>query len=164
MISNPPEEDLLRTLAPQVLGPAGPYQLQAAIAALHDEAPPTDWPQIAALYSVLLGLQPDNPVIRLNHAVAIAMTHGPQAGLVLLGDLEKDPRPATDHRLPAARAHLLELAGSLTAARAAYLEAADRALTLPQRRYLLARAESVPAPAPGAAPACDARPGPSSPR
>jgi predicted RNA polymerase sigma factor len=127
-------------------GPAGPYQLQAAISALHDEAPTaaaTDWPQIAELYSVLLRLQPDNPVIRLNHAVAIAMAHGPQAGLALLSDLDGDPRLATDHRLPAARAHLLELAGSPTAARTAYLTAAGRALTLPQRRYLLARAEAL---------------------
>jgi len=121
-------------------GPAGPYQLQAAIAALHDEDPPTDWPQIAALYSVLIRLQPGNPVIRLNHAVAVAMAHGPQAGLALLSGLDNDPRLATDHRLPAARAHLLVLAGRPDAARAAYLEAADRALTLPQRRYLLARA------------------------
>ncbi|WP_432933936.1 RNA polymerase sigma factor [Microbispora sp. CA-135349] len=123
-------------------GAPGPYQIQAAIAALHDEAPSaeaTDWPQIAALYAVLSGMS-DNPVTALNHAVAVAMSRGPRAGLDLLGGLEGDERLARDHRLPAVRAHLLELAGERAAAREAYLAAARRAASLPRRRYLNARA------------------------
>jgi RNA polymerase sigma factor (sigma-70 family) len=123
-------------------GPTGPYQLQAAIAAVHDEAPraeATDWPQIEALYEVLLRVR-DNPVVRLNHAVAVAMVHGPRAGLELLDKLETDARIAGDHRLPAARAHLLETAGDRAAARAEYLVAAGRTMSLPQQRYLHARA------------------------
>ena len=123
-------------------GPTGPYQLQAAIAALHDEAPTaadTDWPQIVALYEVLLSLA-DNPVVALNHAVAVAMVHGPTAGLSLVDRLATDDRILEDHRLYAVRAHLLEQAGQLGPARAAYQAAAGRTSSLPQRRYLLARA------------------------
>ncbi|MEU4717100.1 sigma-70 family RNA polymerase sigma factor [Micromonospora purpureochromogenes] len=123
-------------------GEVGPYQVQAAIAALHDEAPSaeeTDWPQIEALYAVLTGLS-DNPVVALNHAVAVAMARGASAGLDLLAGLAADPRLATDPRLPAARAHLLERTGDLGAARAAYEEAARRSMNLPQQRYLYARA------------------------
>ncbi|NJP29030.1 RNA polymerase sigma factor [Microbispora sp. SCL1-1] len=123
-------------------GAPGPYQVQAAIAALHDEAPSaeaTDWPQIAALYEVLAGMS-DNPVTLLNHAVAVAMSRGPRAGLDLLDGLEDDERLARDHRLPAVRAHLLEMAGQRATAREAYLAAARRAATLPRRRYLYARA------------------------
>ncbi|TQS29426.1 RNA polymerase sigma factor [Microbispora sp. KK1-11] len=123
-------------------GAPGPYQVQAAIAALHDEAPSaeaTDWPQIAALYEVLTGMS-DNPVTLLNQAVAVAMSRGPRAGLVLLDGLEGDERLARDHRLPAVRAHLLEMAGERAAAREAYLAAARRAASLPRRRYLNARA------------------------
>jgi len=123
-------------------GPAGPYQLQAAIAALHDEAPAadaTDWPQIMALYELLMRLS-DNPVVRLNHAVAVAMVHGPRAGLELLAGLGADERMSRDHRLPAVSAHLLEMAGDLGAARDAYLAAATRTTNLPQQRYLHARA------------------------
>jgi RNA polymerase sigma factor (sigma-70 family) len=123
-------------------GPAGPYQLQAAIAAVHDEAPSagaTDWPQIMALYEVLMRIS-DNPVVALNHAVAVAMVHGPQAGLELLGGLGADQRIAPGHRLPAVRAHLLELAGDRAAAREAYLAAASRTSNLPQQRYLHDRA------------------------
>jgi RNA polymerase sigma factor (sigma-70 family) len=123
-------------------GPAGPYQLQAAIAALHDEAPTaeaTDWPQIMALYEVLMRLS-DNPVVRLNHAVAVAMVRGPRAGLELLGALGGDGRMTEDHRLHAVRAHLLERAGEREAARDAYLAAAARTGNLPQQRYLHARA------------------------
>jgi RNA polymerase sigma factor (sigma-70 family) len=123
-------------------GPTGPYQLQAAIAALHDEAPSaeaTDWPQIAALYELLLRIA-DNPVVALNHAVAVAMARGAPAGLALLDRLWADERLAEDHRLHAARAHLLEMDGDRAAARAAYLEAARRAGNLPQQRYLYARA------------------------
>jgi len=123
-------------------GATGPYQLQAAIAAVHDEAPSaeaTDWPQIVELYGLLLRVS-DNPVVALNHAVAVAMARGPQAGLDLLGRLEADERIAGDHRLRAVRAHLLEMAGDRAAARAAYLAAARRTTSLPQQRYLNARA------------------------
>src|ERR1700731_3676722 len=107
-------------------GPAGPYQLQAAIAAVHDEAPTadaTDWPQIAALYELLMRLS-DNPVVRLNQAVAVAMVRGPRAGLMILDGLADDERMAGSHQLAAVRAHLLEMAGEPDAARAAYLDAA----------------------------------------
>jgi RNA polymerase sigma factor (sigma-70 family) len=123
-------------------GPTGPYQLQAAIAAVHDEAPSaeaTDWPQIVALYELLMRIS-GNPVVALNHAVAVAMVRGPQAGLDLLGKLEADQRVAADHRLRAVRAHLLEMAGDHAAARDCYQEAARRAASLPQQRYLHARA------------------------
>ena len=105
---------------------AGPYQLQAAIAALHDEAPTaeaTDWPQIMALYELLLQLS-DNPVVRLNHAVAVAMARGPRAALELLAGLGADARMTAGHRLPAVTAHLLEMAGDHAAAHDAYLAAA----------------------------------------
>jgi RNA polymerase sigma factor (sigma-70 family) len=123
-------------------GATGPYQLQAAIAAIHDEAPnaeATDWPQILALYELLMQTS-DNPVVALNHAVAVAMVRGPQAGLGRLGDLDADQRIAGDHRLPAVRAHLLEMAGDRVAARSSYLAAAQRTTNLPQQRYLHARA------------------------
>jgi RNA polymerase sigma factor (sigma-70 family) len=123
-------------------GPTGPYQLQAAIAAVHDEAPSaeaTDWPQILALYELLLRVA-DNPVVRLNHAVALAMVRGAQAGLERLGELEADQRIAEDHRLHAVRAHLLEMAGDRSGARAAYEAAARRTTSLPQQRYLHTRA------------------------
>ena len=123
-------------------GPAGPYQLQAAIAAVHDEAPSaaeTDWPQIRALYEVLLRLA-DNPVVALNHAVAVAMVEGPAVGLRLVDELANDPRVAPDHRRHAVRAHLLELLGDAEAARASYLEAAARTASAPQQRYLRGRA------------------------
>jgi RNA polymerase sigma factor (sigma-70 family) len=123
-------------------GDVGPYQLQAAIAAVHDEAASagaTDWPQILALYDLLLRIS-DNPVVALNHAVAVAMTHGPGAGLERLGRLETDRRIAGDHRLEAVRAHLLEMAGQHQAARAAYQAAAQRTMSLPRQRYLNARA------------------------
>jgi RNA polymerase sigma factor (sigma-70 family) len=123
-------------------GPTGPYQLQAAIAAVHDEAPSaedTDWAQILALYELLLQVS-DNPVVALNHAVAVAMVHGAAAGLDLLDRLGADERIAEDHRLHAVRAHLLERAGDSAGARAAYLRAAERTLSLPQQRYLHGRA------------------------
>jgi RNA polymerase sigma factor (sigma-70 family) len=123
-------------------GPTGPYQLQAAIAAVHDDAPSaeaTDWPQIVALYELLRQIS-DNPVVALNHAVAVAMDRGPRVGLGLLGKLEADERIADDHRLHAVRAHLLELAGDRAGARDAYLAAARRTTNLPQQRYLHDRA------------------------
>jgi len=119
-------------------GPTGPYQLQAAIAAVHDEAQSTDttdWAQIAALYGVLLRLD-DNPVVALNHAVAIAMATGPDAGLELLNRLDSDPRINADRRYHAVRAHLLEQNGNRQAALSAYQEAARRATNLQQQRYL----------------------------
>ncbi|HEV2779772.1 MAG TPA: sigma-70 family RNA polymerase sigma factor [Actinophytocola sp.] len=129
-------------------GAPGPYQLQAAIAALHDEAPTpedTDWPQIVALYEVLRQTS-DNPVVSLNHAVAVAMADGAPAGLALLAELETDPRLADDHRLHAVRAHLLEMTGALTDARAAYQAAARLTHSLPQQRYLHTRAARLPDP------------------
>ena len=127
-------------------GPTGPYQLQAAIAAVHDEAPSaeeTDWPQIMALYELLLQVS-KNPVVVLNYAVAAAMVRGPRVGLEVLATLDGDERVAQDHRLFAARAHLLELAGDVDAARAAYEAAADRALSWPQQRHLRTRAARLP--------------------
>jgi RNA polymerase sigma factor (sigma-70 family) len=120
----------------------GPYQLQAAIAAVHDEAAraeDTDWPQIVALYQLLARVAP-NPMVTLNHAVAVAMVDGPRAGLDLLATLDDDDRVAGHHRLDAVRAHLLEMAGDHAAARAGYLTAARRTTSLPERRYLEARA------------------------
>jgi RNA polymerase sigma factor (sigma-70 family) len=122
--------------------PLGPYQLQAAIAAVHDEAPSaqdTDWPQILALYELLESVS-DNPMVTLNHAVAVAMVEGPRAGLQLLTTLETDDRVAAHHRLDAVRAHLLEMAGDHAAARAGYRSAARRTTSLPEQRYLEARA------------------------
>jgi RNA polymerase sigma factor (sigma-70 family) len=127
-------------------GAPGPYQLQAAIAAVHDEAPSaeaTDWPQILALYEVLLRIS-DNPVVALNHAVAVAMVKGAAAGLELVAKLENDQRIAGDHRLPAVRAHLLELTGDHAAAREAYRAAAERTTSLQQQRYLHGRAARLP--------------------
>ncbi|MFE9647816.1 RNA polymerase sigma factor [Streptomyces sp. NPDC006365] len=118
----------------------GPYQLRAAIAAVHDEADSpdsTDWPEILGLYDVLVRLVP-SPVERLNRAVAVAMVHGPKAGLAELGALE--PELTTGHRLDSVRAHLLERAGDPEAARAAYESAAAKTLSLPEQRYLRARA------------------------
>ncbi|HEU4527080.1 MAG TPA: DUF6596 domain-containing protein [Actinomycetota bacterium] len=123
-------------------GPVGPYQLQAAIAAVHDEAPSADridWPQILALYDVLERVSP-GPMVTLNRAVALAMVEGPRAGLALLGTLEQDERMAHTHRLDAVRGHLLEMAGDLPAARKAYLRAARRTASVPEQRYLSLRA------------------------
>ncbi|NJP89635.1 sigma-70 family RNA polymerase sigma factor [Nonomuraea sp. FMUSA5-5] len=132
-------------------GTPGPYQLQAAIAALHDEAPSaeeTDWPQITALYELLMRGS-GNPMIALNHAVAVAMSQGPRAGLDRLDRLAGDDRLSGDHRLYAVRAHLLERSGDQEGARAAYEEAAARAMSLPQQRYLRARAARLEARDPG---------------
>jgi RNA polymerase sigma factor (sigma-70 family) len=132
-------------------GVTGPYQLQAAIAAIHDEAPSaeaTDWAQIMALYELLMRIS-DNPVVTLNHAVAVAMVRGATAGLDLLGKLEADARITGDHRLHAARAHLLEMTGDRDAARQAYEAAALLTTSLPQQRYLHARAARLTAKPPG---------------
>ncbi len=123
-------------------GMTGPYQLQAAIAAIHDEAPSaeeTDWPQIKALYELLLQIS-DNPIVALNHAVAVAMADGPTMGLQQLETLAADKQLAEDHRLYAVRAHLLEMSDDIPAAREAYQAAARRATNLPQQRYLIGRA------------------------
>jgi RNA polymerase sigma factor (sigma-70 family) len=126
-------------------GPVGPYQLQAAIAAVHDEADhidATDWPQILGLYDLLEQVEP-NPMVTLNRAVAVAMVHGPAAALDLLATLESDARLARHHRLFATRAHLLELAGDHAAAVAGYREAARRATSLPERRQLTIHAAEL---------------------
>jgi RNA polymerase sigma factor (sigma-70 family) len=123
-------------------GPLGPYQLQAAIAAVHDEAPSaeaTDWAQILALYTVLERTAP-NPMVALNRAVALAMVRGPAAGLAVLDSLSTDERIAGSHRLVSVRAHLLEMAGDRHAARSGYREAARRTTSEPERRHLLTRA------------------------
>jgi RNA polymerase sigma factor (sigma-70 family) len=120
----------------------GPYQLQAAIAAVHAEAPraeDTDWPQIVALYNLLARVAP-NPMVTLNHAVAVAMVRGPEAGLELLASLDRDERVAGHHRLDAVRAHLLEMAGDRDAARALYWVASRRTTSWPEQRYLETRA------------------------
>ena len=158
----------------------GPYQLQAAIAAVHAEAAraeDTDWPQILALYE-LLGRRSDNPVVILNHAVAAAMVHGPRAGLALLESLDADQRMAQHHRLDAVRAHLLEMAGDREGAITLYRTAARRTTNAPERRHLEARAARLregagtspqvsskvdPADAAGAGRAPSSRPGPASP-
>jgi predicted RNA polymerase sigma factor len=123
-------------------GSIGEYQLQAAIAAVHDEATraaDTDWPQILALYGVLKRLS-DNPMVALNHAIATSMVDGPAAGLELLKALDADERLAGHHRLDSVRAHLLELAGDPQAAIAHYRRAAGRTASLPERNYLMTRA------------------------
>jgi RNA polymerase sigma factor (sigma-70 family) len=123
----------------------GPYQLQAAIAAVHDEAArpeDTDWREIVALYDLLARLAP-NPMVTLNQAVAVAMVDGPRAGLDLLAGLEGDSRLTGNHRLDAVRAHLLEMAGEHAEARESYWSAARRTTSIPERRYLEARAARI---------------------
>ena len=123
-------------------GSVGPYQLQAAIAAVHDEAAraeDTDWPQILALYELLKRMS-DNPMVILNHAIASAMVHGPQKGLELIDGLKGDPRVAEHHRLDAVRGHLLEMAGELASAARHYRAAAAKTGNLPERNYLLLQA------------------------
>nr|WP_067168553.1 sigma-70 family RNA polymerase sigma factor [Microtetraspora niveoalba] len=120
----------------------GPYQLQAAIAAVHAEAErfeDTDWAQIVALYQVLDRLA-DNPVVTLNRAVAVAMLSGPAAGLAVLETVAGDRRMAGHHRPHAVRGHLLEQAGETAGAIAEYRTAARLTTSLPERRYLLTRA------------------------
>jgi RNA polymerase sigma factor (sigma-70 family) len=120
----------------------GPYQLQAAIAAVHAEAPraeETDWPEILGLYE-LLEHRSANPMVTLNHAVAVAMVRGPQAGLDMLDTLDADERLAGHHRLEAVRAHLQEMAGDNAAACDSYRLAARRTTSIPEQRYLESRA------------------------
>ena len=113
--------------------------MQAAIAAVHDEAAraeDTDWPQILALYDLLRRMS-DNPIVRLNHAIAVAMVHGASKGLELLDSLSADARLADHHRLDAVRAHLLEFAGDLKSAVTYYRAAAGKTASHPERNYLL---------------------------
>ena len=122
--------------------PLGLYQVQAAIAAIHDEAErveDTDWRQILALYGVLQRIAP-GPMVALNRAVALAMVEGPEAGLDALDALSVDDRVNASHRLESVRAHLLEMNGDTEAARNAYVDAARRAISIPERRYLISRA------------------------
>jgi RNA polymerase sigma factor (sigma-70 family) len=133
---------VLRTLAH---GEVGPYQLQAAIAAIHCEAPTTeetDWNQILALYLLLEKVAP-NPMVTLNRAIALAQVEGPQSGLDLLATLDDDHRMRDSHRLDAVRAHLLERLGRLDDAREHYLAAARRTTSLPEQRYLTAKAAQI---------------------
>jgi len=126
-------------------GHVGPYQLQAAIAAVHDEAETmdgTDWAQILGLYD-LLELAAPNPFTTLNRAVAVGMVQGPEAGLELLGKLAADKRMVKHHRLFATRAHLLELAGDPSAAAENYAQAARLSTSVPERRYLAAQAKRL---------------------
>ncbi len=130
-------------------GPVGPYQLQAAIAAVHAEAPraeDTDWPQIEALYRMLADLAP-GPVVTLSHAVAVAMVSGPAAGLAMLEPLTTDAGLRHNHRLPAVRAHLLEAAGRAEEARQVYAQAARLATSIAEQRYLQGRAADAGQPA-----------------
>ena len=128
-------------------GVVGPYQLQAAIAALHDEAAraeDTDWPQILALYGLLKRMS-DNPMVTLNHAIAAAMVHGPATGLELLKPLDAADRLADHYRLYAVRAHLLEMSGDREAAIAHYRAAAGRTTSIPERDYLTTQAARLAA-------------------
>jgi predicted RNA polymerase sigma factor len=121
-------------------GSVGEYQLQAAIAAVHDCAPrvaDTDWPQILALYGLLEGMT-GNPVVTLNRAVAAAMAEGPAAGLAILDGIEVSM--AGSHRLESVRAHLLEMAGDRAAALEHYRSAAKLTLNLAEQRHLAAQA------------------------
>jgi len=123
-------------------GSVGLYQLQAAIAAVHDEAEraeDTDWPQILALYELLQRVSP-SPMVTLNHAIAAAMVHGPDKGLQLLRALDADPRLASHYRLDAVRAHLLEKTGDYEAAIKHYRVAAARTTSIPERNYLMTQA------------------------
>ena len=116
--------------------------MQAAIAAVHDEAAraeDTDWPQILALYDLLRRMS-DNPMVMLNHAIAAAMAHGATKGLELLDALKTDARLSDHHRLDAVRAHLLELAGDHKGAVRSYRAAAGKTGSLPERNYLLTQA------------------------
>ncbi|TDD30464.1 RNA polymerase sigma factor [Kribbella turkmenica] len=133
---------ILRTLS---RGAVGSYQLQAAIAAIHAEAPSaeeTDWREILALYLLLEKMTP-NPMVTLNRAIALAQVEGPQAGLDLLATLDDNKFLTESHRLDAVRAHLLERAGDLAGAHALYLAAARRTTSLPEQRYLAAKAAGI---------------------
>ena len=134
-------ELITRALATATIGP---YQLQAAIAAVHDEATgpeDTDWTQILGLYELLNAAAP-GPMVTLNRIVAVAMVRGPATALAELDRAE--PTLGGHYRVDAVRAHLLDLAGDHEAARAQYESAARRTLSLPEQQYLTARARSLP--------------------
>lgn len=125
--------------------PVGPYQVQAAIAAVHAEAThaeATDWPQILGLYDILLRLSP-GPMVSLNRAVAVAMVHGPRAALDQLDAALHDGTLAVHHRLDAVRAHLLEQDGDRNGAQQCFERAARRALSMPERQYLETQSERL---------------------
>lgn len=135
-------EGLALLTATLAKGAVGPYQLQAAVAAVHDEAPrheETDWPQIVALYGLLERMS-DNPMVTLNRAIAVAMVDGPAAGLTVIETLDADPRIAGHYRMDAVRGHLLELAGDAGAAMACYDAAARRTANTAERNYLITQA------------------------
>ena len=116
----------------------GPYQVQAAIAAVHDEAPSdaeTDWPQILALYQLLAGIT-DNPMTTLNRAVAELKVHGPAAAMAVLDQAAADDRLGGHYRVDGVRAHILEAAGDRAGAREHYLKAAKGTASIPEARYL----------------------------
>jgi len=126
-------------------GRVGAYQLQAAVAAVHDEAAryeDTDWPQIVALYTLLERMD-DNPMVTLNRAIAVAMVQGPAAGLEMLDAMAADGRLAGHHRLDSVRGHLLEMAGDRDAAVRHYLAAANRTTNTAERTYLLTQAATL---------------------
>ncbi|AVT38351.1 RNA polymerase sigma factor [Plantactinospora sp. BB1] len=129
-------------------GPAlGPYQLQAAIAATHDDATTaeeTNWRQVHALYLILERIAP-NPMVTLNRAIALAEIEGPSAGLALLSTLDGDGRMAGNHRLLSVRAHLLERIGDTAGAYQHYRRAAKATASLAEQRYLESRASRVKA-------------------
>jgi RNA polymerase sigma factor (sigma-70 family) len=123
-------------------GAVGLYQLQAAIAAVHDEATrpeDTDWPQILALYELLQRVAP-SPMVTLNHAIAVAMVHGPERGLERLQALDSDERLAGHYRLDAVRGHLFEMLGDLERAVQHYRTAATKTASLPEQNYLMTQA------------------------
>jgi RNA polymerase sigma factor (sigma-70 family) len=139
------EEGVALVTATLSRGSIGAYQLQAAIAAVHDEAAraeDTDWPQILALYGLLKRMA-DNPMVTLNHAIASAMVDGPSVGLKLLEELDGDPRLAGHYRLDAVKAHLYEMAGERDTAVAHYQAAASRTASVPERNYLLTKAAGL---------------------
>src|SRR5262249_35053681 len=121
-------------------GEVGEYQVQAAIAAVHDQAPrheDTKWSEIAALYN-LLERMTGNPMVTLNRAVAVAMVDGPAAGLALLDDL--DDRLGDHHRLHPVRGPLLERAGEHDRAAEEFAAAAARTRNAREQHYLTAKA------------------------
>ncbi len=126
-------------------GPMGEYSIQAAIAALHDAAPrheDTDWPRIVSLYA-LLERRTDNPLVRLNRAVAVAMVGGPEAALAIIEQFSDDEALGHSHRVHAVRAHLLEMQGDLLAAKAEYVAAAELSANRRERDYLTIRAAAI---------------------
>jgi predicted RNA polymerase sigma factor len=136
------DRDLIAEGSALLDGDSGEYQIQAAIAAVHDRSPShaeTDWDEILSLYG-LLERMTGNPMVTLNRAVAAAMAHGPAAGLEILDGLEADGRLAGHHRVYAVRAHLLEMSGDIDGAVENYREAAARTGNLAERNYLTLRA------------------------